>query len=319
MVRAGRVFSEKLLVRVGVPQGTVLGPILFILYLNSLLNLPIQGSIISYADDTALIFSGQDWDQVRENMTKGVRVVKNWLETNRLTLNVKKTNYIAFSITKKSRPDYNSIYVGKDQISEVTQTKYLGLNIDQHLKWTSHIEYISNKIRKLIHGFYCWREMLCKKSLIIIYKSFVESLIRYGILVWGGTYNNALYKLNITQKFILKVMFRKSRLYPSDLLWSEQIFDVRSIYISVACTYMHSHESMKKPVNHSYSTRNMTNKNMIIPVSHRTINLKYLTYLAPKMYNLLPNSVKDISDRKKFSKACNNFIYHNHDLFKDLF
>ena len=115
-----------------------------------------------------------------KNLTEiGISKIKNWLDSFQLTLNVDKTNYIAFSLTAANRPPFNNILVnGFDkEIKEVSSTKYLGIVIDRNLKWKEHISKVTNNIRALIRRFYSLREILCKKLLICVCKALVESLL----------------------------------------------------------------------------------------------------------------------------------------------
>lgn len=186
MLRVNKSMSGKLKIKIGIPQGTVLGPALFIIYLNSLLSMDIGGLAVSYADDTALIFHGGSWEEVRSRVVSGFGRVVNWLETFRLTLNMEKTKYIAFSLTGAGRPAFAHIMIENKEIVEVHQIRYLGIVVDEFLKWAPQVNHLSNKIRALIHKFYILRNFLTQKLLITLYKALVESLIRYGILVWGG-------------------------------------------------------------------------------------------------------------------------------------
>ena len=146
--------------------------------------------MISYADDTAIVFFGETWDLVREYVIAGINKIKHWLDSFKLSLNISKSNYIAFSLTAVNRPLYNSIHInGLDsELAEVNCTKYLGIYIDKHLKWDEHVLRLSKNIRKLIHKFYTLREILNRQLLITVYKAIVESLLRYGVIVWGGLY-----------------------------------------------------------------------------------------------------------------------------------
>lgn len=319
VVKINKILSDRQIIKIGVPQGTVLGPILFITYLNSLLRQNIGGSVISYADDTVLIFSGRDWDETKNKVVRGLKIIKNWLHSHKLTLNLTKTNYISFSLTAAGRPLFSYITIDDNKINEVSSTKYLGVIIDQFLKWQPHIDYLTNKIRKLIHKFYLLREFLNTKILIMLYKAFVESLLRYGILVWGGLYNNALYKLNTVQKFILKIIYKKNKTYSTKLLFSEETPNIRTLYMITICVYIHIRNSLREHIDHSYDTRSKLNKKLKIPLNHKNINLKYINYLAPKIYNLLPNVMKEIKNKKKFKKECNKYIFSNFDRFVCLF
>lgn len=94
IVKIRDTYSDDMIIKIGVPQGTVLGPILFITYINSLTNLDINGTVISYADDTVLLFSGNSRDETRIRTELGLVKVKNWLNCHKLTLNLNKTHYI---------------------------------------------------------------------------------------------------------------------------------------------------------------------------------------------------------------------------------
>lgn len=319
VVRVNNTLSNREVVKTGVPQGTVLGPILFITYINSLLSLDINGSIISYADDTALIFTGNNWEEVKDKMINGLNVTKLWLESFKLSLNLTKTKYIAFSLTNASRPNFTNIIVENQQINEVAQIKYLGVIVDSFLKWGPHIEHLSNKIRFLIHKFYILREILNTNILAIIYRSLVESLIRYGILIWGGLYTSTLYKLNIVQKCILKVMYKRNRMYPTELLFSNTICSIRTLYMVAVSTFIHKNKSNQSIVHHCYHTRARINEDIIYPINYNNINLKSSAYLGPKIYNMIPPLLKNIKNLRKFSIECRIYISQESKKFENLF
>lgn len=311
MVRINNVLSRKIKIEMGVPQGTVLGPILFIAYINSLLKLDMGGIALSYADDTVLVFNGDTWNEVRNKLVQGFDIVTNWLYTYKLSLNLSKTNYVAFSLTEVNRPTFSSILLSGEEIKELSNVKYLGIIIDKHLKWGPHVDYVANKIRRLIHKFYLLREILNKKLMTIIYKSLVESLIRYGILLWGGLYNNSLYKLNVIQKFILKIIYKKNRRYQSSLLFSENIQNIRSIYLYIVCSYMHKNKNKWSLVNHAYDTRGRADQNIKIPINYNNINLRFVAYIGPKAYNILPREIREIMSKVRFKKVVQGYIYQN--------
>ena len=317
VVRINGTISEKLHIGMGVPQGTVLGPLLFITYINPLLKeINIDGSIISYADDTALVFSDGTWEGVKNKAEKGMKIVKRWFDSFLLSLNLKKTNYIAFSLTAKSRPTFNTLKLSEsseDVIKGVTHTKYLGVLIDQYLKWDRQIEKIVKVIKGLIHKFYMLREILNKNLLVTIYKALVESVIRYGIVVWGGLYKTSLYPLNIVQNSILKIIYKKTRLYHTSLLYSESVLDARCLYILCVSKFM-ARVNDKKYISHKYQTRQKNLENLMLPVSMNTMNLKSIAYMGPKIFNCIPTNIRKLNFRcKNFNKKCAEYIFRNYD------
>lgn len=321
-LRMGDVLSDSLKIQIGIPQGTVLGPLLFNSYINSLTNMNILGGkVVSYADDTVVIFTGETWEEVFKLTGRGIKEIKYWLDSFSLTLNLKKTNYIAYSLTAANRPYFNSIPIEgwENEIKEVEFTKYLGVNIDRHLKWNHHILALSKNIRKLIHKFYTLREIMGAGLLIDVYRAIVESLLRYAIVVWGGLYNNALQQLNVVQNFILKIIYKRNRTYPTEMLYNKELLNMRSLYILNVCILVQKNKHKKIYIQHSYITRNASSRSLVIPNSSTNLKLRYLTYLAPKIYNLVPLEIRSLSNLNKFIIGCKTFITDNAHKFLELF
>lgn len=319
-VKINETISDPRVIKIGVPQGTVLGPILFITYINSMLQLNIKAKIISYADDTIVLFSGHTWEDTKEMVQNGISQVKNWLDMYQLSLNVDKTKYIAFSITNANRPDFHTINITNvgDDIKQTDCIKYLGVVIDQNIKWDNHIDYLTTKVRKLIYKFYQIREILSKKIMILVYKALAESLFRYGILVWGGLYSNALKKLNVIQNYILKIIFSKNNMYPTRLLYSVEISNIRSLYIHSVCVYTFKKNELKSYTANKYGTRSTERKLLEIPPSNKRVNQRFVTYLAPKFYNLLPVDLRKTQKLRNFSLLCRQYIHTHYQHFLNL-
>lgn len=189
--------------------------------------------------------------------------------------------------------------------------------IDQHLKWNEHVNYINNKIKKLIHKFYLLRDILNKKNLMIVYTSLVESILNYGILAWGGLYKNSLQNLQVTQNTLLKIMYRKTRLYSSRDLYAElNILNIRSMY-TYRCLLHKFNPLITEYAYNPHSTRNYHKQNLLIPFFKKTFAQRSIFYHGVKFYNILPISIR-ILKYNKYKIETKIYVKNNLSKFTDI-
>ncbi|RVE51752.1 hypothetical protein evm_003555 [Chilo suppressalis] len=257
-VRLGGHFSESASCNYGVPQGSTLGPTLFLAYINGLCKIHLKkGELFMFADDTALVFYGSSWNEVKITAEKGLSKVTAWLENSLLSLNVNKTKYICFSINKASSPKKSfslAIHtypcnllsdIPSDcncaKLDRVKSFKYLGVMIDEHLKWDAHISLISGRIRKLMYVFKNLRTVTNLPLLIRVYKSLGESLICYCICAWGGAAQVHLIKLERAQRAVLKVLMSLPIRHPTASLYEKtKVLSVRKLFIYQVIRRLHN-------------------------------------------------------------------------------
>ena len=141
--------SESLTITRGVPQGSVLGPLLFLIYMNDISRCSKKLSFILFADDTNLFYSHKNVDILYNTMNQELINITSWLSCNKLSLNVKKTHFMVFKTKRKKLDQAFEIKINDQQIGKVKCTKFLGLYIDDELSWRKHIDQISTKISKM--------------------------------------------------------------------------------------------------------------------------------------------------------------------------
>ena len=155
-VKIGDICSEFCLINKGVPQGSILGPILFIIFINDLCNLELCGQIVTYADDTVIIFSTTSYELLKDMINSDLMKIKNWFKNNDLKINSNKTKYINFSLKQDFSNNLTIKYhidcfeetpiCNCPEISKVENIKYLGLYVHQSFKWKLHAGKINNKL-----------------------------------------------------------------------------------------------------------------------------------------------------------------------------
>lgn len=303
-VKVGNNISDSNPVSFGVPQGSILGPTLFIAYMNDILSLELlNGNVLCYADDTALVFYGDSWQQARDMAVLGLRRISLWLNNNLLTLNADKTKFINFYKTAASRPpeDLKQLKVhriscvtqGNSQISVCTceritnacSLRYLGVILDENLNFKNHISMTAGRVRKLIYTMKLLREPADTQLLRMVYLALCQSILSYCILVWGGSAKSYLILLERAQRAVLKVSLRRSRRYPTSELFREaQVLSVRRLFLMRAATYVHR-QSLR-----SLDHGNMIHKR-IYKISKPRVNTafakRFAGFLLPHIYNRL--------------------------------
>ena len=134
----------------GVPQGSILGPLLFILYINDIGKVSTVLNPVLFADDTSLFHAHTDFDTLIKEINEKLQKVTTWFHTNKLSLNIKKSNFIMFLPKgKKYNTNNVKININGNEIKQVNFTKFLGIYIDEHLSWAQHIEFLSKKLHEM--------------------------------------------------------------------------------------------------------------------------------------------------------------------------
>lgn len=185
--------------------------------------------------------------------------------------------------------------------------------MDSNLKFTEHIKQLNIRLRKLVYRFYNLRHIMPVYIVRQLYYALVESLLRYGIVVWGGTYTTNIEPLRITQKYIIKVILFKNKRHSSALLFDEfNVYDIDLLYVCSALLFVYKHRELISPnILNTYSTRSQSNDNVQIPLLAKTTTQKFITYYGPKFYNLLPYHIKSINNRNLYAKKVKLYIAEN--------
>ena len=190
----------------GVPQGSVLGPLLFILYTNDLPRVLQGAKCILFADDTTIYTSSPNQKQLYECMTRELNNLTDWFNANKLSLNTTKTNFIHFRKSYNVQILHEDLMVNNAIIERVTCTKFLGLYIDERLQWCEHIEYCRKKVASGVYALNMVKHSLTENTKRMMYFSLINPYLLYGNLLWGAAYQTHLQKLTTLQKRSLRII-----------------------------------------------------------------------------------------------------------------
>ena len=161
---------------------------------------------VLFADDTNLFDTNNDLKALIDDVNAELKKVINWLNANKISLNIDKTHFILFRDKGKKCMNNYKVYVNSQEISEVNSTKFLGVIINNQLNWKNHLEYICTKIARYIGIILKARHVFLKHTLLSLYYSLIYPYLTYCIQVWGATYQRHLSKLMILQKKIVRII-----------------------------------------------------------------------------------------------------------------
>lgn len=177
--KIGSAFSGKREVNCGVSQGSCLGPLLFDLYVNDLPNILKNSSVNMFADDTLLSVAADSVEEAIDKMEQDMKYLYDWLNYNKLSLNINKTKYMTFTVKKNKNMNHRNVQIGGEEIEKVKKIKYLGIIIDEKLLFVEHLNYVKAKLYSRLAIFRKLNHKLNAHTKIVLYKSLVSPYFDY--------------------------------------------------------------------------------------------------------------------------------------------
>ena len=280
--------SESLKNNLGVPQGSVLGPILFLLFINDLPNISRLLHTILFADDATLTVIANNHKQLLETANSELFKFYNWCLANRLSMNISKTFYMIFSNKKFTEPVPLLLKSGHsyDVIKRVVNTIFLGIYFDDSMNFKSHITYLSQKLARIAALIYQVRDLMPFFVLKNMYYAHAQSLLSYCNLIWCNTNQSTLKPLVIIQKRLIRIITNSDFLaHTLPLFQRTKILNLdklRKLSLGIHC-FKNINNLNYLQGQHNYHTRNRA---LLRPIIHRTTKFeKSFIYQAPLIWN----------------------------------
>ena len=298
--RGNSFFSTWKSITYGVPQGSVLGPLLFILYINDLPSFLSPTKTTLFVDDTNIVMAGEDEKELALKLNTTISSINSWMKANGLVLNQNKTKVITFNLKKTTE---------SDNIATVKTAPFLGIEIDDNLKWNSHIKSLSNKLNRANFVIRNLLQLVDQDTLLTVYHAYFHSVMTYGILHWGSSSGrDIIFKI---QKRAIRTIGRISPWETCrDLFKHYGILTVASCYIFEVFKFFTINESLLRRPEHFHDTRSRVlfkqNKHSL------SVYQNSAHFNGTYMFNSLPKSIRDLKpNRKKFLSIVKKYLLEN--------
>jgi hypothetical protein len=292
----------------GVPQGSVIGPLLFLIYCNDLPNSLTSTSCIQFADDTTIYLKGDDRHSLTNQMNDDLLSLQKWCDSNSLKINTSKTNFMVFNERRNNTQPQYSVQMGQDYIERVASFKLLGIWIDDKLNWQTHINHINGKLSQGLFALRRVKHYTNQSTLQNIFHALIQSHLQYGIIVWGKAAKTHIKKLEVQQKKAIRIVHNaRFNAHTPPLFRESKVLRIQELYSLNASLLMHQlhYHSLPANITQCFTRHSLTHPHnlrhthdYIAPMPITTSIKNSILYLGQNIWSNIPPLMKTFHFKK---------------------
>jgi hypothetical protein len=309
MVKIGNSRSSERQIKSGVVQGSCLGPLLYLLFINAIGSIKTHGKLFLFADDSAMVTYHNHEDEIQTSVKADMEKVIEFFTTRKILLNDSKTNFMLFTKRKSELP--TSIQLSSDiVIHRVKSVKYLGLVIDETLRWNEHIQIMSGKVASATGALWKLKKVLPLDTKKLIYSSLIETFFNYMSIIWGMSPAIALRNIQIIQNRALRNVYNLGQFSSRVDMYTHKVenhLPIRAISLLNTATYMFQATHGKTICNIKFDKTShlgregLRNQEKLRPAKSRTnCGKQSIDVFGPKVYNAIPDDIKSAHHEHAF-------------------
>lgn len=279
--------------RFGVPQGSVLGPLLFLLYINDIPQVTGHDCIL-FADDISVVVTENKNINYELSLNHTIASIMKWLNSNNLTANIAKTKILQFSNYNKNNIFTNlTLKYQNVIIEEIHETKFLGIILDRNCNWKAHTDKLCSNINRFVYALRRLKKVSCVKTTLAAYHGYIGSVLRYGLLLWGNsTYSN---KVFLSQKKCIRAICGAGPLESCRPLFKKLgLLTLTSLYILEIGIFVKKHPELyaKATEFKKFASRDPTR--LAVSLCRSTLCQKNCYIMSIKIFNKIPKHIREL-------------------------
>ncbi|KAI5651769.1 reverse transcriptase (RNA-dependent DNA polymerase) domain-containing protein [Phthorimaea operculella] len=321
-VKIGNSLSQRINVTEGTAQGSVLGPLHYLSYVNDMNNCVEFCSVYQYADDTCLLIADRDLKTAEQKLQHDFNRICRWSHDAGLVLNAEKTKLLHVrSAQSRTVGEVTITGHGHDclhlmpfsascncpPLQQVNEIRYLGLLLDSNFNWKPHVDLVCDKLRAFLAKLYVLRSRVPFNVRVSMYTGLAQSIILYGLSSYGRTFKTYLDQIYNIQVRILKLVVPfdvKSKVTDDlELFQFCKVLPVQILFKIQILKEQYFRTELQRPISHSTVTRQITNKLLNVPKSHNVYGKRTSEYIVPSLINTIPLETRQKITRTNISSV----------------